>query len=591
MHPPIAQIQTSQTESTPTHPHPPQPSTPFGGINPQLLLMGGCMALLLVPMLFQKYSGQRKGILARARFATAREIHQSKIYARKLIQQNKHNKVALWIQEPKGIIINHQKRQIEIPPDNNSFYVSHLEEHSLILGNTGSGKSYSVLDPFKRSVIKRGQPLFDYDYKGHEESPHSLAPSSSIAGYALDHGYKVYVVAPGFPDTDKFNILDVLKHPQDGANAFQLSNVLNENFKLSASDQGADFFSLAGNQLIQALFMLVKGSEVCADIALAHKILALPNFSKRIAEVQLPQYQKVAFDNYLASADSPETAASIATTASIMFSRFMIPEVLSTFCGQSTMPLEITGRTMVIFRLNPQIEFAVAPLLASIIYLMINRNIYMARKDPVHFFLDEVQTLKVPSLSKVLQVARSAGGCFYLGTQGIDLLESTYGVKETENILTGCKTVFVGQLSHNGTAEYYSKYFGMEDISYKNKSRSHGKGGTNRSEGDQQNTRPLVEIQQLLELPQGQFYCRNRGIGNKKAVRIPVHHQTVIPPWELRDMDKGKQTWKKYRKLRIKQSKIQPLTDQDLETRESVARSLVPDHANVAAGQQAAVRY
>lgn len=555
-------------------------SQPLQQIDPTLIMV---LAGLLVMGVLKITQGMtpKKAVLGRARFATQKEIHASRKATHKTIVARKHNKVGLWIGEPRKLNVDHHQRTIEHEIDPQSLYFNQLQEHLLTLGSTGSGKSYSILDPLKRAAILLGYPIIDFDFKGHEESYEpgnmSLAPSSATAGFAEMHGYKVYVVAPGFPDSDRLNPLSFLNGPTDAANGYQLANVLNANFQMTSENSGSDFFSMAGNQLIQALMMMCKGLTKGADIATAHKILALPELIKRIQQGKFTQYQKVAFDNYLSSAGSPETAASIATTASIMFSRFMVPEILSVFCGETTVPLDITGRTMVVFRMDPRIEFAVGPLIASTIYLLLSRNIYSTRKDPILTFLDEIPRIKIPKLSDLMNIARSNGGSIFLGAQGIDLMEGTFGAKETGSILDACKTQAIGQLVGGRSSNFYSeKIFGKEDIRVRNTNRNHGHKNKSRGESDNTQARPLVEAQELQQLPQGDFYFLSPSVGNRRNVRIPFRHSVRIPDREVTQMQDGKNWWRDSREERIAQSKAKPLTDAQLLAREYLAKDLLP---------------
>ena len=425
-----------------------------------------------------------------------------------------------------------------------------------------------------------------FDYKGYEESDKELAPTSKLAGYAREREYQVYIIAPGSPESDGCNILDFLNNASDGQRAYQLANVLNQNFKLNAEGSNGSFFTQAGNQLIQAILMLAKSSDKYADIALCHKILALPNLSQRIAKAKLPQYQKVAFDNFLSSTNSPETAASIASTASIMFSRFMSPEILGAFGNQTTIKLDLTGRMLLIFRMDPQKEAALAPLMASIIHLIAYRNIFTKRTNPICFFLDEVSTIYLPSLPNLLNLGRSAGAVFCLAVQSLGLLEKTYGKQDVEAILGACKTQIVAQLNENRTAQYYSEQFGREEVFYQQRSRSSGRGGSSTSHADHQQTRPLVETQELMQMLQGEAILLNSGFKNNKNTRIPYRTRIKIPKQDLQALNSSKKAWAILKQEKIRNNAAVPPTEDELEEREKLAEQMLPlpgqyDHLEV----------
>jgi TraM recognition site of TraD and TraG len=588
---------TTQTIEFPSYEH---LQAQFHSINPNLLAAGGCMLLLLIvmPFVLVGKADKRKGLLARARFATAQELNTSNRRAFRVVQSlsrgGPHNRVALWIRQPDHLAINHEKRIINLPYDANTLFLNKLQEMLLVLGSTGSGKSFSILDPLKRAAILLGLPIIDFDFKGYEEDQSEaainadvlnflgkgLCPSSRTAGFALQHGYNVYTIGPGFRDSDRCNPLSFMDSPIDADKAYAMSACLNENFKLNGEAK-PDFFSMSSDQLIQAIFMLAKGLEKGADLATCHKILALPNLIQRIQAADLPQYQKVAFDQFLSSAGSPETAASIASTASTIFSRFQTPAVLSVFCGQTTIPLDLTGRVMIIFRVNPKIKTSVLPLIASILYMLLIRNIYQPRKDPLCVFLDEFARFKLPDLSDLLNVARSNGGCFFLGAQSIPGIEKVYGKQETESILSGTKTQIIGQLNDLPTAEYFTKLLGKEDISHTQKSRGGGKGGSTHNLADQLSVRDLVEVQQWGNLSEGEFYFLSPGTQAKAKkgrteVRLPFFKHVTFSEAEIQQMKAGEMEWLRFRPGAIARSKAKPLSNDQLKAREVMAAQVMP---------------
>lgn len=559
-------------------------STPVSSFlnDPAVLATIPVAVIFLILMFLNKRT--KKGVLAKAKFAGTAERRTARKMACKIMQKRKHNEVAFFIGTPNGKEVYNDpngKTILTLPEDPQTVYIPNAQEMIFVVGAPGSGKSFSVTDPMMRSAVEQGHTVVAFDYKGYEESDKDLAPTSKLAGYAKERGYKVYVIAPGSKESDTCNLLDFLNDANDGQRAYQLANVLNQNFKLGGdSGSSSSFFTQAGNQLIQAILMLAKGSNKYADIALCHKILALPDLAKRIAIAKLPQYQKVAFDNFLSSTDSPETAGSIASTSSIMFSRFMVPEVLGVFGNKTSIPLDLKGRTLLIFRMDPQKEASTAPLMAALIHLIAYRNIFTKRTNPICFFLDEVSTIYLPSLSNLLNLGRSAGAVFCLAVQSIGLLEKAYGKQDTEAILGACKTQIVAQLNENRTAQYYSEQLGKEDIFYQQKSQSSGKGGRSTSRSDHQQTRPLIEIQELMQLLQGEVIVLNPGYKNKKTARIPYRTRINIPKRDIQSVKDAGKIWAGIKQEKIKNNCSVPPSDAELAARERLAEKMLPSPAD-----------
>jgi type IV secretory pathway TraG/TraD family ATPase VirD4 len=533
-----------------------------------LLIVGAMIAL-------HYFDGNKKRVLARARFGGRRERTAARKLACKQIEARKLSEAALYIGSPKDSQITEAdgKKVICLPEDPNTVYVPFASEHILIMGRPGSGKTFSANDPLVRSALDQGDTVFYYDFKGHEDP----APSSKLVGYATERCYKVSIFAPSAAETCVCNLLDFLSGPGDTEEAYQLASVMNQNLKLDdSSSSNSGFFSQAGNLLIQAILILAKGSRF-PDIAMCHKILALPDLVKRLSVANLDEYTKVVFDNYLSSAGSPETASSIATTASLLFTRFMTPYTLAAFCGKSTLPLDVDGRHFVVFRMNPKIRNLVGPLMASTIHLMVNRNIFRSRRTRLVFSGDEISSIDLIMLHDWLNLLRSSGFIGILGAQSFGYFEQTYGKDRLDAIIGGCTTQLVFQLNDQRTAEYYIKQLGDQDVSYKLKSRSRGKDGSNNSSSEHLQTRPLLEIQEIQQFPKGKCILLNPGYGNlKKEIRIPMIQQINIPEHDKVAMEKSVASWSKIRAKLAKESTARQLTNAELAMREMEAKLMLP---------------
>ena len=193
----------------------------------------------------------QKGVLAKAKFAGAGERRTARKMACKIMQKRKHNEVAFFIGTPKGKEVYKDpngKIILTLPEDPQTIYIPNAQEMIFVVGAPGSGKSFSVTDPMMRSAVEQGHTVVAFDYKGYEESDKDLAPTSKLAGYAKERGYKVYVIAPGSKESDTCNLLDFLEDAYDGQRAYQLANVLNQNFKLGGDSGGnSSFFTQAAN--------------------------------------------------------------------------------------------------------------------------------------------------------------------------------------------------------------------------------------------------------------------------------------------------------------------------------------------------------
>ena len=303
----------TQVDAVPVIP-PQLQKTLYSPIGLALLL---CVVALIVAHLNEGRGRSDK--LARARWAGGKEKRAARKLACKQISDRLHNRVALFVGTPKNtkIEILTNKKIIYLPEDESRLYLPDAQRGILVCGGAGSGKTFSMINPLVRSAIDQGFPIILYDFKySHQESatasPKGQTPK--LAGYAVDRGYNVTVLAPGFKESAIANPIDFLRHETDAEMARQLAIVLNRNFKLTASEKDGGFFSNAGDQLAQAIFMLAKGT-CYPDVMMCQAILSLPKLVERIQLAKLNPWVKASFSQFLSVAGSPETAASIVGTA------------------------------------------------------------------------------------------------------------------------------------------------------------------------------------------------------------------------------------------------------------------------------------
>jgi type IV secretory pathway TraG/TraD family ATPase VirD4 len=81
--------------------------------------------------------------------------------------------------------------------------------------------------------------------------------------------------------------------------------------------------------------------------------------------------------------------------------------ILSAFCGKTTIPLDLTGKQMIVMGLDREKRDVVAPLLAMVLHMIVTRNVTQKRQVPLVLALDELPTLYLPALVQWLNENRS----------------------------------------------------------------------------------------------------------------------------------------------------------------------------------------
>ncbi|MBC6431883.1 type IV secretory system conjugative DNA transfer family protein [Nostoc sp. HG1] len=539
-----------------------------------------CGAVIVLAKIIDSKGGKAK--LATARWGGTVEKTAARKLACKQIQKRKHNRVSLYVGTPKNTTseVIDGIRKTSIPEDSATLYFPEAQRGILVCGGPGSGKSFSMINPLIRSAIDQGFPLALYDFKyAHQESAiaSSKGQAPILAGYALDRGYQVTVLAPGFAESAVANPIDFLNSNEDSEMARQLAITLNRNFQLGQKDSGNSFFSNAGDQLVQAVFMLAKGTEY-PDIMMCQAILGLPKLVKRMEQAENLNFMvREAFAQFVSVAGSPETAASIVGTASGLFSRFMVPSALAAFCGKTNIPLDLKGRQMVVFGMNKEKRDVIAPLLVSILHLLVSRNVANKRTCPFVLGIDELPTLYLPALVDWLNQNREDGLVSILGLQNLSMLIESYGENTTNAIFGGCATKAFFNPQDDVAAERFSNFLGEEEIKYKQRSRSSGgKGGASISNSDQNSTRKLFDVNQFNTLPEGQAVIISPGFRSRGQISLPILQSIKIPQHEIQSEASSVKAWYEFQKFLSKESTLLTPADEEMKIRRSLALKLLP---------------
>ncbi len=167
------------------------------------------------------------------------------------------------------------------------------------------------------------------------------------------------------------------------------------------------------------------------------------------------------------------------------------------------------------------------PLYSLIFELMLKgllSNEERSRKTAV--VIDELGALNhLPSLHRLLSESRKFLGCPILGTQTEAQITKIYGREDTRIILQGTKTKLILNCADPQTAETMAKIIGKQESVYlaSNRSRSHHKGGQNRtvSENEQLRESYAVLPAELQDLPDLKGYFKIAGLP-AAAVKVKV---------------------------------------------------------------------
>ena len=540
----------------------PPPETPLPGLatlgehlsSPSGLMLLTSLGILGILALLPAGTGKAK--LARSRWASNVEQNRAHRLAVRQLKAQQFNEVAL---------------SVGLPGNGDSLHFPDVQRGVVVLGAPGSGKTYSIISPLMVSALLQSFPtiVFDYKYPGQ---------TADLAPLAQHLGYDIHIFAPGYPESSTCNLLDFMESDTDMGMGRQLARVLYRNAARGADTGRTDdpFFTDAGEQVTVAALSLAKGSPY-PDLAMAQAILRLPRLPERLQyAADVPLWSRLNFDQLLAVADSERTTASILGTAAGYFTRFMDPKLLSAFMGLTTLPLMLSGRQLIVIGMDKERRDAVSPLAASVLHMLITKNVNQLRTSPLIVSLDELPTLYLPSLVQWINEYRDRGLVLILGAQNLAQLEKTYGPTTTRAIFGACATKALFNPGETRSADVFAALLGDEEVRYTDPARSRSRGKTTISHSLQRRTRRLFEPSQFLRLPTGSAILLSPGYGNKRQRTLPTQKAIQVPQAITHMMNKSRAAWERLQPLLLQRSHRSPIASADLEARMEHADRLLP---------------
>jgi type IV secretion system protein VirD4 len=513
------------------------------------ILMG--MLLLLAAM---KLTQSKTGKISTGRFGQGAEKRSAQRTAKQQRKQRKAHRVSF------------KSGKLNIPE---------AQQGIAVCGAPNSGKTYSIIDPVIRDAIGQGFPIAVYDFKGAQLEAHAV--------YAAAQGYEVHVFAPGFPYTGVCNPLDFVRDASDALMAGQLAEVIYKNTRRGNNASENDFFSNAGQKLVEAVILLSKLTEF-PDLLMAKKLLNLPGLPQRVRLAaqagRIPVWTIESFSQLISSEDAEKQVAGIVATAQRTFDKFISKELIPSFVGKTTIPLDLKGKQILFLQVDTQKRDVVAPLLAALLHLIVARNFAKPRDEPLVVSLDELPTLHLDDLPKWINEFRSYGFCAILGYQNFAQLQHTYGKELSRAIFAACGTKVFFNPRDDETAGLVLRYLGEKEVRMFTKSTSSGmQHSTSRNEQIQK--MPLMTIDEVLKLDQGECVFINPAYKGGREASVPLRLKLVVPKSDVKIQEQSERMWRSTVRDRLIQTMQQlqiPISQIDAATalRQKVAEELFP---------------
>ena len=540
-----------------------QPSSPFQSFEPALayLKQPGFrgLGIVLVLILFLSFLDPKsKGILAEGRWGGKKELGQAKVTALKQMAEGKQNNVACWIGD------QHQSE--------GTIYMTNMEQGTLVLGKSGTGKSYLVIDPLFVSALKQGHPIMLYDRKFPEQF-------SAHVALAAQFGYEIGIFVPGDNRSGICNPMELIDAPEDFMAHMQMAKVINNNYKMgqggASTSSNNDFFERSGDSTLAALMMLAQATDY-------PDLLTALEFSKveDIAMVVKRHRHKIsrhiynAFLQLIQTSGSPATLSSIFSTTAQSLMQLVNKSTEPYICGKSTIPLDLTGKKLVVFGFDSDKRDAVSPLVTTIMHLIAERNLRKKRTEPLFMFLDEVASALFTNLYRWLSEYRSYGLCIVMGCQNIAQLRKTYGKDLADIIIGNLGNLIVFNPGDNQSAQDLSTALGELEIKYKQTSRGYSGGKSNTNSSEQRQKKALQTVAQIRKFGRGKGILLCQGNASGGEAYVPILKKLKPIGTYYKDRKTSQRLWKK--KMNQKLSERNNIVPVKIKPRLQAIKTLLP---------------
>ena len=334
----------------------------------------------------------------------------------------------------------------------------------LVLGSPGSGKSYSVYEPLIDQMMSKGYAMCVYDYK-------YPTLSKNVYNKLLQYRDR-YKVTPDFCVLNFDDPMHSLRanptHPSyilDQADCAEIAELIMLNINKVAREKN-DFFTESSKALLDGTFWYLRTHEDGKYCTFPHAIEFLnQDYRKVIAMLVSDPDVKTKISSF---ADAFEAGANdqlqgmIASTR-IPLGKFTSRNLYWVMTGDDfNLAINDPEHPKVLcIGNNPDRELIYGTCIALYTSRMFKQINHQGR-NKCAVLLDEMPTVYLPGLDKILNTCRSNGVVFVVGGQDVSQFYRDYGKKEADVLINTPGTTFIGQVNGE-SAKTMSQVFGKLD--------------------------------------------------------------------------------------------------------------------------------
>ncbi len=407
-------------------------------------------------------------------------------------------KTAIGVKEINESDYEYDAGGVPLYSENGKIWVDDGESHSLIIGSTGSGKTYCVVNPTVHILTKHGESMVITDPKGEIYEKN--------AEFLRDRGYKIVLL--NFRNPQKGNMWNPLSLPyrlyKDGN--FDKCNELLRDLAINIlhdektddpfwQNTSADYFVA----LAQGLFQDAEESQININsiiqmLTVGEEKYGASTFAKEY--FKLKDSTNPAYINAAGTIDPPnDTKGSIISVFRQKINIFSMAENLSEMLSKSDFDMMDIGREKTAVFLIIQDEKKTYHALTTIFVKQCYESLIDVAQEsggklPVrtNFILDEFANMpELKDVTTMITAARSRQIRFNLIIQNFAQLNQVYGKENAETIKGNCTNLIYLLSSELNALEEISKLCGDVKVKAKGKDKP-------------DETRPLITVSDLQKL-------------------------------------------------------------------------------------------
>ncbi len=336
---------------------------------------------------------------------------------------------------------------------------------TLVIGTPGSGKSFGIVNPFVRQMIKKGYTMCLYDFKFPDLAQIAYFHYLKAKAQGRNLNYKFNVI--NLDDVEYSRRINPLNrnYIQTVADASETAEAIVESLQKSESSAGSDkFFTQSAVNFLAACIFFVSRHEEGKYSTFSHLLSFLNRKYEEIFAClsKFPVLESLIspFKSALEKKAFDQLEGQIGTLK-IFTSRLNTPETAWVFSGDD-FDLRISNPNSPSFLVlaNSAATQNINSTCYSVVVNRLTRLINTKGNLPTAIIADEAPTLYIHKVENLISTARSNKVAVLLGLQELPQLKQLQGKDTAATMIAVIGNVLTGSVRNKDTLEWLERMFG-----------------------------------------------------------------------------------------------------------------------------------